>query len=426
VIIYFKLTQSFVTIVDDSDPSCLRYVFYDEDETIPLLMASVGDGNLDDADPAPVYGGTMARRRYQRGSITLIGKRIKVWLARWREDELQPDGTIQRRRRAEVLGTLQDYPTKRLALRELETKVADVNSVDYKPSPNIHFREFAAKWQDTVLVNHELSTQSSATSVIKTHLVPAFGAIPLKDISAEMLQTWVSRSKRKPKTIRNVVAMLRMMWNTAKAWKYVRHDPFDGLVYPKAEIPEEQAFFTEEEMRLLLGVSAEPLRSMFWMAAETGMRVGELCAVRWEDLDLATGKLTIAQSVWCGHFKLPKNNRKRACIISRALADHLQTLSRQPEQKQIFVTSACTHFDQGNVRATLYAMCEKVKIPRRGMHAFRHGNGTIMAQLAAAPKLRLQRLGHSDERLMLRYEHVITQDEIALAQKLGHLVSGQA
>jgi len=49
-----------------------------------------------------------------------------------------------------------------------------------------------------------------------------------------------------------------------------------------------------------------------------------------------------------------------------------------------------------------------------------------MASEGAAPKLRQQRLGHSDERMMLRYEHVITQDEIALANRLGTMLVGTA
>jgi hypothetical protein len=56
----------------------------------------------------------MARRRFQRGSLVLRGTRRKVWVARWREDVILANGSVQRVRNAEVLGTLQDYKTKRL------------------------------------------------------------------------------------------------------------------------------------------------------------------------------------------------------------------------------------------------------------------------------------------------------------------------
>jgi hypothetical protein len=56
----------------------------------------------------------MARRRYQRGHLRLRGKREKVWVAMWREDVIAPDGTTQRIRKSEVLGTLKEYKTRQL------------------------------------------------------------------------------------------------------------------------------------------------------------------------------------------------------------------------------------------------------------------------------------------------------------------------
>jgi hypothetical protein len=78
----------------------------------------------------------MARRRYRKGQLLLKGKQ-KKWVARWREDCVQPDGTRHRQRRSEVLGTIKDYPTRRLAERALEQRLSEakVNSRDYKPRP---------------------------------------------------------------------------------------------------------------------------------------------------------------------------------------------------------------------------------------------------------------------------------------------------
>ena len=64
-------------------------------------------------------GLSLARRRYQKGTLFLRGKREKVWVGRWLADEIQPDGTIKRIHKSEVLGSRRDFPTKRLAQREL-------------------------------------------------------------------------------------------------------------------------------------------------------------------------------------------------------------------------------------------------------------------------------------------------------------------
>src|SRR5450631_1666816 len=84
----------------------------------------------------------MARKRYQRGQLFQKGKRQKGWVARWREDVIRTDGSRHRLRRSEVLGTLKEYPTRRLAERALERRLAetDINSLSYQPRPNASFK----------------------------------------------------------------------------------------------------------------------------------------------------------------------------------------------------------------------------------------------------------------------------------------------
>ena len=71
-------------------------------------------------------GGILARRRFQKGRVFLRGKKNPVWVGRWREDVIE-NGETRRIERSEVLGTKSDFPTKRLALRELEKRLSVVN-----------------------------------------------------------------------------------------------------------------------------------------------------------------------------------------------------------------------------------------------------------------------------------------------------------
>jgi hypothetical protein len=81
-------------------------------------------------------GISLARRRYQKGTLILRGKWEKVWVGRWLEDEIQPDDTIKRVHKSEVLGSHRDFPTKRLAQRELDGRVSVVNSPTYRARPS--------------------------------------------------------------------------------------------------------------------------------------------------------------------------------------------------------------------------------------------------------------------------------------------------
>ena len=72
---------------------------------------------------------SLARRRYQRGTLLLLGSKTEPrWYARFYEDVLTSSGQVHRIRRQEFLGTKQSFPTKKLAMRELDTKLGGINS----------------------------------------------------------------------------------------------------------------------------------------------------------------------------------------------------------------------------------------------------------------------------------------------------------
>ena len=84
----------------------------------------------------------MARRRFQTGQLYKKGKRRKVWIARWREDVLLPDGTIGRVRRGILLGSVADLPTRRDAQVRLDERLRPVNQGASRPESIIGFGAF--------------------------------------------------------------------------------------------------------------------------------------------------------------------------------------------------------------------------------------------------------------------------------------------
>jgi hypothetical protein len=206
----------------------------------------------------------VARKRYQQGSLILRGTRVKKWYGRWLEDELQLDGSVIRIHRSEILGDKSEFPTKRLAQRELDRRLAAINSPIYKAKPTARFEDFAEKWKSKVSIHYEGSTQDSEKSEIKAW-VAALGAIRLRDISTEVVQDvitlWSSpgKDKRSEKTIRNRVATLRLLWASAKAWGYVTHDVCDDLVLPTWN-REEQPSFTVEQVKQIIDAAPPIVR----------------------------------------------------------------------------------------------------------------------------------------------------------------------
>ena len=71
--------------------------------------------------------GFVIRRRYQTGCLFTRGKRRKVWVARWREDVITPDGRVHRTLRSEVLGLVSEIGPRREALKALQAKLRSIN-----------------------------------------------------------------------------------------------------------------------------------------------------------------------------------------------------------------------------------------------------------------------------------------------------------
>ena len=199
-------------------------------------------------------GFLLARRRYQKGTLILRGKREKVWVGRWLEDELQTDGTIKRIHKSDVLGSHKDFPTKRLAQRELDGRVSVVNSPTYRARPTATFNDLAEKWKMLVMVNHAESSQRSEKSDIKAW-VKAIGGVQVRNIDCELLQEVVSGWMCSPKTIKNRVGTFRLIWDKAKAWKYTAETAYDGLSLPEWE-KEEQPCFSVDEITQIIDYSA--------------------------------------------------------------------------------------------------------------------------------------------------------------------------
>jgi integrase len=351
-----------------------------------------------------------------------------MWVGRWLEDEVHPDSSVHRRHRSEVLGTIKDYPTKRLAHRALEQRLAEVNSVTYRPKHTITFEEFVGRWKQSVLPQHKPSSQSSERTHL-TRLLTFFGGMSLSDISVEVLQRWVSQQTCAPKTVRNYIATLRILWQTAKSWGYVSQNPFDGLRLPKRGLVNKPRL-TAQQGRDIIRMASEPYKTMFWIVAETGIRGGELCGLGVSDVDLEKRILKVWRSAWRGTLQTPKtNNAIRHFPISTNLVDHirhyLETAWKANPDGLLFCTRTGNAFDNYNVVTwQLKPLLESVGVTetrRLGLHAFRHCNATELDRMSAPIKVRQDRLGHADSETTFGYTHSQSEDHRRVAAELGRI-----
>jgi integrase len=213
------------------------------------------------------------------------GKRRKVWGARWREDVLLEGGQLGRLHRSVVLGTVAELPTRRDALTKLEEQIRPVNQGTTRPEASMSFGVFAeTQWSALVLPTLKLSTQHGYKNVLRKHLLPYWREWRLRDIGKLDVQQFVADRFRQQlgwQTVRNAWTLLSGILETAVEYGYLTVNPARGVKFPQQEAREAPAIIAGGDFARLLNELSEPHRTMVELIAATGLRIGELLAVRW-------------------------------------------------------------------------------------------------------------------------------------------------
>ena len=125
----------------------------------------------------------MARRRFQTGCLTKLGKRRKIWVIRWREDALDDNGVFCRVHRAETIGTVAELPNRRDALAKMEERLREVNQGSRRPESLMTFGAFVeTQWKVLALPNFKASTQHGYKTVLNAHVLPAWRTWRIREI----------------------------------------------------------------------------------------------------------------------------------------------------------------------------------------------------------------------------------------------------
>jgi integrase len=382
-----------------------------------------------------------------------------AWWGRFVEAVETENGTIRVQRNIR-LGEARLY-TKPLAKRALREHVDKANN--YQPQAvksqtmgkaATPFSVFAERWQEEVLIHKKVSTAATMKGHINNLLIPAFGKLAIGDVDSERVQSFVNRLKANvsPKTVKNVWTTVRIMWNSAVAWKYVTGDLRVEL--PKGRKLRMRCYTVEEAKRILASTKgAEQI--FFWLAIETGMRAGELIALRASDVDVENQSVEISKAIWGKTEHNPKTEAGfRSICISARLTAQLKAYLAGRSDGYLFHTSNGNPWDASTVlERKLNTLLERLEIPKLdpkllaklvgrdrniaaatrsekraaslGLHSFRHTNATAMDSLGIPQQIRKARLGHSGSSVTENYTHTFTKDERDAAEKLGEFFGAE-
>lgn len=340
---------------------------------------------------------TLSRRAGQYGSIE---KRNGMWRGRFLADI---PGQLARVKRAVILGAVREM-TKSEARRRLVhiIQTEGLNAPHYViPSAEV-FSERVAAWRVSYLARRKPSTQKQMEWQVQKYLLPKWGPYPVETISAEQVNDWIGTLNHlSPASLRGLVKTLQLV--LGRSFEKRR------IYYPSTvDCRKETRCFTPEQMQRIVQNASGAWKVLFALAAETGMRSGELYGLRISDIDFARCLIHVRRSSWEGKAQSPKtDNAYRSIDISESLAALVRGHLGERTTGLVFPTRYETPLRNCYVvDRVLHRVLEKLGIERAGMHAFRHGRVSYLVESGAPMELIREWIGHGSDEMVRRYTHL--------------------
>ena len=315
---------------------------------------------------------------------------------------------------------------------------------------------FLRRWLDTVVsVSVTAATFEKYEGIVEMHLTPALGAIKLRDLKASHIQAlysaWRLNGRKgdntrplSPSTVRKHHAVLHRALQTARRWKLVSENVAGDVDLPRADPSNERVFLSAADCGKLLDASLDSrLAVPVLLMLETGLRRGELLALKWSDVEYENRRLIVRRAVertkaFGMKLKETKNGRVRVVTLSdgaiTALRGHWEA---QRLEEIVCIKQAGSYDAQGLVFpmpwgsmwdphafGVAFRRLAKAALGELrgniGPHKLRHAAASLMLQQGLGPKVVADRLGHTTTRMTLDvYAHVAPELEARAADAVA-------
>ena len=354
----------------------------------------------------------LKRRRHQEGQLLELEH---GWAMRYYEN---CDG--ERQRVQKWLGDFADLPTRSAAKNMMQAELTKINST-VSASPritSITFRVAAKQWIESCesrkLKPIKPSVSHNWRCILKNHLNPYLGELPLADVGNRTMRSLVEklcRKKLSPASIRNICLVVKLVVASAI-------DDDGNALFPMKwnrrfidapsvdETKQRKPSFTGEQVTAIAKAATGRLQMACVLFAATGLRAGELFGLEVRHFDGTA--VTVAQSVWGGNNKVgtPKTqNSYRVVDLHPDVASLLKSFIGTRSSGFIFQTSTRRPITQTNMlRRELHPLLDELKIGRRGFHAFRRFRNTHLRQSHCPDGILKFWLGHAGKDMSDLYD----------------------
>lgn len=304
------------------------------------------------------------------------------------------------------------------------------------------YKEWLVEWLDNYIkITVKQRTFVEYGSVVFKHIIPVLGEYELDDLTPQKMQNFVSellkngnlktRNGLSSSSVNLIISIIKKSLRTAFNFGYTDKYVADNIIRPKSLEKQVECLTKAEQEKIVNAVLKNPCNSLIGIVIclYTGLRIGELLALQWTDIDFVNGVLDINKSCHDGKtdantfgriIDTPKTiSSKRVIPLPKQLIPILRQLKRTSQSKEVIT-------DNGNLIAVrtyqryFTILLKKLNIPHRGFHSLRHTFATRALECGMDVKTLSEILGHKSPTITLnRYVHSMIEHKKDMMNLVG-------
>ena len=378
----------------------------------------------------------------RKKTITKNGKEYTYWEARYTAG--YDPGTGKQIQRS-ITGK-----TQKEVAQKLKAATAAIDSGTYTAPSKMTVSQWLDIWTGEYLGGVKPSTLTSYKAAVKNHLKPQLGAIKLEALTAHTVQSFYNSLSNaengsaplSPKTVKNLHGILHRALQQAVANGYIRFNPADACILPRAVRKELQPLDEEQITSFLKAIKGNPYEDLYILALFTGMREGEVHGLLWDCIDLKKGTLLVNKQLQYirsskGQYRMvpTKNSKGRTITLPQFVIKTLRgTKRRQTENRLrygelwtdsgfVFTDELGQHLKPQNVYREFKRIVASIGCPSTRFHDLRHSYAVAAIKSGDDIKTVQENLGHATAAFTLDvYGHVTEQMKKESAARMEQFI----
>jgi integrase len=281
----------------------------------------------------------------------------------------------------------------------------------------------------------KLGTPKTYRTYFQQHVYPHLGDVFLGRLSPQRCQEWVGTLVREgcaPRSIHNYAGVLGAALAHAVATDVLAKHPMRGVQLPTMPVVDRPVWDQAQLARFLALAVRDAYHPFWWLAAFTGMRVGELIALRWADIDLETGRVQVRRAFRAANERytspkrtasirvlylddatmalLANHKEQQAAWIAEMLDLHGRRLPRGADDEDLVcLSTACTRLAQAACLGRMRALCVEAGVPYITVHGIRRTHSTRLLDAGEDVGQVARRLGHANVDVTRRHYWTISE-----------------